>query len=200
MQVTQPEQPGKGQGIDDAVLQALLKMSEQNQPLNVPESSASQFKGRILQGREDLKKQEAISAYLQRLGLIQKGLIERQEGLKPDEYFLEGLKQVIGEPIGAALIQDLLEDFPLPQAAATREQTTRQQTRLVAQPGTKSPEEWVAFQTLTVLGAFNLDQAGKIVKPDPKNLGPAYSVYRQGNNRGTIVSVLRPTITRALPK
>lgn len=75
-----------------------------------------------------------------------------------------------------------------------------QQVRLVAQPGTKTPEEWAAFQTLTVLGAFNLERAKAIVEPNPKNLAQAYGVYKQGNNRGAIANILRPIVSRILPK
>jgi len=194
--------PGKDdQGKRDSVIEALLKISDGGaSSSSEPSTTSKPFDKLVVQGREDLQRQELISAYLQKLGLIQKGLVERQRGSKPEDYFLEGIRQVIAEPIGAALIQNLLEDFPLPQTAATDIQSARQQGRLTAQPGIKSPEEWAAFQTLTVLGAFNLEQAGKIVKPDPKNLGPAYIGFKQGNNRGAVVNILRPIITRVLPK
>jgi hypothetical protein len=209
MQLTQQEaQPGTGQGnvpakgsgaIDDSVFEALLKMSSQeNIPHSGSELSASQYKERVLKGREDLKKQDAIGSYFQKLRLIDADLLQKQKGLKPEEYFAEGLKQVIGEPIGAALIQNLLEDFPLPQNAATYDQKTRQFIRTQKPPGVQTPEDWAAYQTLRVLRTFDFDKVGAIVKPNPEKPGDAYPAFRQG--RGEIVNILRPTITRALPK
>lgn len=192
--------PAKGVPQKDVVLDALKQIVQEAASPPPEPSGKKQFDELVRKGREDLKKQEAISVFLQKLGLIQKGLIEKQTGSKPEDYFLEGVRQVMEEPIGAALIQNLFDDFPLPQVVATERQKIRQQTRSVAQPGTKTPEEWITFQTLFVLGAFNLDRTKAVVKPDPKNLGPGYVAFKQENNRGMVVNILRPTISRILPK
>lgn len=190
---------GKEKG-SDSIFEALKKLAlaEQGQPPSPAEPAAvlikKEYDDNVRKGYQELLDQEKIKRYLTEvLGPLQNELISRQD-LRGLEKVKEGLRRLIRNPIGAAIVQDFLETFgqqnvDQPKAAA----------RLSARPGLISSLEWLTFQTLYTIGALESSGISAGSTPTSSVIGQLYNnTYIP--KRQAVATSLRSVVSEVLPK
>jgi len=185
--------PGKGGKDQDTLFQALAKLADQ-------QNTESTFETKVAEGKVALKDAAAVKEYYARLRQIQPGLVENAANLTPAAYFQEGLAQIMDLPIGAALMQDLVNDYPLPGVKPNAQQERRLAERLQTPLGVSTHEEWISFQTLVISGAFRLPEVMRVMNINPADMQGGYKLWRQSGNANRVINHLRPAISEVVGK